>query len=163
MHERAPLKAGTGPRSALRIRRIAFYALLLNALWEFVQCVLFYDMWSMGFGRATLWMWSAILGDVLIVLGVAFLAQWLVGPRHLDPLDRRGWLVLLAVGLAAGVLLEWLARVLGLWSYGPLMPTVKVFGATVGLLPILQVMLLPALSVRLAAGRVRSGELRPPG
>ena len=62
-------------------------------------------------------------------------------------------------GLACGVLVEWAARALGLWRYGPLMPTVNVFGAAIGLTPLAQMLLLPALSVRIAVGgRRREGE-----
>ncbi len=39
-------------------------------------------------------------------------------------------------------------RALGIWSYKPAMPTLKVWG--VGLAPLLQITLLPALSVYLA-------------
>lgn len=33
----------------LPFRRTAIWDFLLNAVWEFVQCVLLYDMWSWGF------------------------------------------------------------------------------------------------------------------
>ena len=52
--------------------------------------------------------------------------------------------------------LEWAAQALDLWGYSELMPTVEVLGRTVGLSPIVQVMLLPALSVYLAS-RLRLG------
>ncbi len=136
-------------------RRIALFGLILNALWEFGQCTVLYDMWSWGFWKATLWMWAAIFGDVGIVLGVAFLAGRLAGPAHLYPPDGRGWAALLGVGFAAGVGLEWLARALDLWGYTALMPTLTVGGEAVGLSPIVQVTLLPALSVFLATRRRR--------
>lgn len=137
-------------------RRIALWGFLLNMLWEFGQCTVLYDMWSWGFWRATVWMWGAILGDVLIVLGVAALARWAVGARPLAPrgarsLDVRGWTALLVVGFVASVFLEWAAQVLGLWGYSDLMPVIDVFGHTVGLSPVVQVTALPALSVYLAA------------
>lgn len=133
-----------------RIWRIAFWGLVLNAAWEFVQCLWLYDMWSWGFWRATAWMWAAIFGDMLIVLGVAALAGLLAGRQRLAPPDRRGWAALLAVGFAAAVFLEWAAQVLGLWGYSALMPTITVGGHTVGLAPVAQITLLPALSVYLA-------------
>ena len=61
--------------------------------------------------------------------------------------------MLLSVGLGAGVILEWLAQVLELWSYSDWMPTIEVFGHATGLLPILQITVLPACAVRLAIGR----------
>ena len=78
------------------------WGFLLNMVWEFTQCTVLYDMWSWGFTRATLWMWGAIFGDVVIVLGVVWLAELAVGEAHLAPLDRRGWMMLLVVGFAWG-------------------------------------------------------------
>jgi len=68
-------------RLPLPFQRVALFGLGLNAAWEFLQCTVFYDMWDWPFWRAALWMWGAILGDVLIVLGVVSLAGRLVGPK----------------------------------------------------------------------------------
>lgn len=119
-------------------------------LWEFGQCGLLYDMWDWGFWRGTAWMWGAIVGDVGIVLGVAALARLAVGDDALTSMTGRGWTALLAVGFVAGIFLEWLAKILQLWSYTALMPTVTLFGHTVGLSPIVQIAILPALSVAVA-------------
>lgn len=137
----------------LPLRNVALYGFILNAAWEFVQCVFLYDMWGSGFWRAAAWMWGAIIGDVLIVLGVTLLARLTVGSQHLLPPDRRGWAALLGVGFAASVFLEWLARALALWEYSSLMPTLTFFGYTVGLSPVVQITILPALSVYLAVRR----------
>jgi hypothetical protein len=92
-------------------------------------------------------MWAAIAGDVLIVLGVV-MASWILSQRSLAVLlSRRGWITTLALGLVAGVLLEWFARVLDLWNYSTLMPAILVAGEAVGLAPIIQIMILPATSL----------------
>lgn len=135
---------------SLPLMRIALWGFVLNVLWEFGQGVFLYDMWGWGFWRATAWMWGAIFGDVLIVLGVAWIAALLVGSRRLTPPDAPGWTALLGVGLVAALGLEWAARALGLWSYSDLMPTLTVLEHTVGLSPVVQVTVLPALSVRFA-------------
>lgn len=135
----------------LPLKRVALWGLVLNALWEFAQCVFLYDMWDWSFWRASAWMWGAIAGDVLIVLGVVVLAALLVGAHRLRPPDAAGWAALLGVGLVAAVGLEWAAQALELWGYTGLMPTLRVLGREVGLSPIVQVTALPALSVRLAA------------
>ena len=137
--------------TSLSWRRIALWGFLLNMLWEFGQCTVLYDMWSWSFWRATVWMWGAIFGDVVIVLGVAGLARLIVGGDRLAPPDARGWAALLVVGSLAAVFLEWAAQALGLWGYSDLMPTVTISGYTVGLSPVVQVTALPALSVCLAA------------
>lgn len=140
--------------SSLPLKRIALWGLVLNMLWEFGQCTVLYDMWSWGFWRATAWMWGAILGDVVIVLGVVLGAVLLVGARRVAPPDAVGWATLLGVGFVASVGLEWAAQALGLWGYSDLMPTLTVLGHTVGLSPIVQVTTLPALSVWGATRRV---------
>ena len=131
-------------------KRIALWGFVLNMVWEFAQCTVFYDMWDWPFWRATAWMWGAILGDVLIVLGVTAGARGLVGRTALDPPDVKGWAALLAVGFVAAVGLEWAAQALALWGYSEMMPTLTVFGHTVGLSPIVQVTILPAGAVCLA-------------
>lgn len=157
--------------SSLPLKRVALWGFLLNMAWEFGQCTVLYDMWDWGFWRATAWMWGAIFGDVLIVLGVALGAVLLVGARRLLPPhavgpDGVGWAALLGVGFVASVGLEWAAQALELWGYSDLMPTLTVLGHTVGLSPVVQVTVLPALSVWLALRRApttaRSGpDTRP--
>ena len=61
-----------------------------------------------------------------------------------------GAAALLSVGFAAAVGLEWAAQRLSLWSYTDRMPTVRVAGRDVGLLSVVQVAVLPALSAWLA-------------
>ena len=57
------------------------------------------------------------------------------GARAFVPPDARGWTALLAAGFVAAVFLEWAAQVLALWDYSTLVPTIRVFGHTVGLAP----------------------------
>jgi len=129
-------------------------ALILNAAWEFAQCGLFYEM-NGGWMQGWPWMLGAILGDVVLVLGVFYGATVLVGKRRVEPPDALGWCALLLLGLIFGLLVEWAARSLHLWSYGPLMPTVNVFGAAIGIAPIVQMLLIPPLSIRIATVRGR--------
>jgi hypothetical protein len=96
------------------VRRIALYGFLLNMLWEFGQCTVLYDMWSWDFWRATVWMWGAIAGDVVIMLGVVGLARVAVGAGPLVNQSLRGWMALLSVGFITSIALEWLARALAL-------------------------------------------------
>lgn len=139
--------------SSLPLKRVALWGFGLNTFWEFAQCTVLYDMWDWGFWRATTWMWGAILGDVLIVLGAVLGAVLLVGARRVAPPDALGWAALLGVGFVMAVGLEWAAQALSLWSYSDLMPTLTVLGHTVGLSPVVQVTALPALSAWLATRR----------
>lgn len=126
------------------------WAFVLNVLWEFGQCTLLYNMWKWGFWRGTLWMWGAIAGDVVIVLAIVAIGVMLAGVDHLNPPGGGGWLALISTSFVASILLEWLALYLELWDYSALMPTLDVFGFSVGLSPIVQITLLPSLSIWLA-------------
>ncbi len=121
---------------ALPFGRIALYSFALNTLWEFGQCIFLYDMWGRGFWRSAAWMWSAIFGDVVIVLGVVLSAAWISRcAGRLAPPTVAGWSALLSVGFVAGIRLEWLAQALDLWDYSDLMPTLSMSGCKVGLSP----------------------------
>jgi hypothetical protein len=98
-------------------------------------------------------MWAAIFGDVVVVMSVTLFASLIVGPSALDPPRLRGWLGLIGVGLPLSVLLEWIPRALEWWEYSAPMPTIHVAGRELGLSPILQITLLPALSVHFACSR----------
>ena len=132
---------------SLPLKRIAIWAFVLNGLWEFGQCTVLYDMWNWGIWRGAAWMWGAIAGDVVIVLGIVWIASILAGAKHLNPPNAKGWLALISTSFVASVALEWLAQYLQLWSYSALMPVVDVFGFEIGLAPIIQITLLPSLSV----------------
>ena len=90
---------------------------------------------------------ASIAGDVLIVLGVVA-ASWLLFGRSMSALlGSRGRITIIAVGFVAGILLEWFARVLDLWNYSALMPTITVASVGVGLAPVIQITILPAASL----------------
>ena len=129
------------------LKRIAIWAFVLNTLWEFGQCTVLYDMWDWGLWRGALWMWAAIAGDVLIVLGVVAISSMLAS---LNPPVVSGWLALASTSFVASIALEWFAQYLRLWEYSTWMPTIDLLGFSVGLAPIAQITLLPLLSVFLA-------------
>jgi hypothetical protein len=132
------------------LKLLAAFGALLNMVWEFAQCLFLYDMTGWSNWKDAAYMSASIAGDVLIVLGVVT-ASWLAFGRSVSALlGFRGKIATIALGFVAGILLEWFARVLNLWSYSPLMPTIAVAGETVGLAPVIQVTILPAASLCLA-------------
>jgi len=141
--------------SSVPLRRITRWALALNAPWEFVQCGIFYRMWDEGWLSGGLSMTAAIAGDVVIVIGVTYIAFQLTGAATLNKPTLIGWGVLIGVGFLAGIVLEWIAQFLRLWGYSPWMPSIPVLGYEVGLLPVLQVTILPAISVYLSTRTAR--------
>ncbi len=134
-------------------KRISWFALFLNTMWEFAQCSVLFDMRGWGLSKGTVWMWGAIAGDVLIVLGVVAIAKLV--SKFLFADGQVGRTALVVVGLFMSILLEWIALELQLWSYSDVMPTLSVWGTRVGLSPIIQITVLPAASYILGT-RARS-------
>ena len=133
--------------SAAMPAEIAIWAFILNAVWEFGHAGPLYDMWSeVSLTSGLFHITIAILGDVLIVFAVSCV----VGVRHVLPPELRGAAALPRFGLIAGTVLERLARSFDWWTYNERMPTIDVLGDAVGLSPVMQIALLPALSVYLA-------------
>lgn len=131
---------------------IALYALILNAIWEYAQLLLLplytcRERWT--WRQRVLFPLACSVGD-LIVLGVTGLAGLVLGAAHLTLPSAVGMLSLLGLGFTAGALLEWAALELGLWAYRPAMPTLRIGSWRLGLSPVLQIAILPSLSVVLA-------------
>lgn len=128
---------------------VALHALWLHGAWEAVQCRWFYDM-SGASPASTLWfMAGATGGDVVLTLLLIALTLRVVQFQHRAATSR--FLGTLALsGTVTAALLELLAHTLGWWRYSPLMPRVQFFGGTVGLLPVLQMALVPSLAFVLA-------------
>jgi hypothetical protein len=133
-----------------RLSRIILWAFALNTVWEFGQCLFFYDMWSWPFWKSTALMWAAIFGDILIVLGLWKGACFLNGLGQFHKPSSTGYLILLLLSFGASIVLEWMAIYFNLWSYDASMPMVEVLNHKIGILPVLQITTLPALSVWLA-------------
>jgi len=128
---------------------IFIIAVLCNYPWELAQAPLYVGMED---SRTALWhCFVASLGDGLMVLGIVASGgiilrrpAWFVRP------GAQGIIVMLMVGLALGVTVEWVAvRVLQRWAYTARMPRVP--GLDVGLVPVAQMLILPPLILRLVA------------
>ena len=118
-------------------------AVFTNYLWELAQAPLYVGM--EGF-RAVAWhCFIASLGDGLLVLGI-FVTGWIVLRRHrwFTHPGVAGYGVMVGTGLVMGVTVEWVAvHILVRWMYTAWMPRVP--GLAVGLVPVLQMLLLPPL------------------
>lgn len=123
------------------------YGLGLNAFWEFAQAGPLYDMWAeVGLGWGAFHIMVAIFGDALLVVGLTWAVAKLCRSDQLLPTSTGQWFLLFLLGCVAGIFLEWLARMMGFWTYNELMPLLSVSGKTVGLSPVLQITFLPAIS-----------------
>ena len=126
---------------------VAFFAFLLNFVWEFLQVPFFRGMAEAPHWEAVQSCTLATLGDA----GIALVAFWIVALAA----RSRSWVIhptarqlmgFLAVGVVITITFEWLAtEVLDRWSYAESMPTLPLLGT--GVLPILQWIVLPPVVV----------------
>jgi hypothetical protein len=136
------------PRRAV-VTNVFLWAIVLNYIWEVGQLPLFA-------GFASFHLWTAVrhcawytLGDATIVISLYGLGalghrSWGWGLR----LHRVDWLWLPLAGILVAIVIERLALHFGRWQYSPDMPTLP--GVAVGVLPVVQMGLLPLLSIVLA-------------
>lgn len=125
-------------------------AVVTNYLWELTQAPLYVGLES--YDAAIFWhCFIASLGDGLMVLLIVAAGWLMLG--QLDWFEHpgvSGYVIILAVGLVLGVLVEWLGvHVLGRWQYTEKMPIVPLL--KIGLVPIAQMLFLPPLIFRIAA------------
>jgi hypothetical protein len=128
---------------------ILVVAVLINYPWELAQAPLYAGMESL---RAMWWhCFVASLGDGLLVLSI-FAAGWIALGRQrwfVHP-GVQGYGVMWTTGLVIGLTIEWIAvYVLGRWMYTVQMPLVP--GLAIGLIPVVQMLILPPVIFRLVA------------
>lgn len=128
-------------------------AVVVNYPWELAQSALYLDQGD--FGVRLSHCLRAASGDGILIF-VIFVGGALVTRRsdwYLQP-GRGGYLWMLSAGLLIGVVVEWLAvHVAGRWAYGSGMPVVP--GLRIGVVPVLQMIVLPPLIFRIATAAVR--------
>lgn len=125
---------------------VALSAFLVNEVWEVAQMFAYIRptgaSWISEFARCT----RAAAGDVVIILGIGAIGALASGDPAWSLTGKRNVYVASSVlGLVYATLLERLALAEGRWSYADAMPLVPLLG--VGLLPLLQMVLLPPLSI----------------
>ncbi|MFB6232308.1 MAG: hypothetical protein ABEL04_14255 [Salinibacter sp.] len=130
---------------------VALWAAGLHGVWEYGQVIPFYRCW----GRWTTWqrIWilpAATLGDAVASIAFAAGTAALLGPSAVRPLSLPGASMLLGLGLGGGVLFETVALNLDFWRYKEAMPTLRIAGHDLGLAPVLQMTVLPVLSIWIA-------------
>ncbi len=123
-------------------------AVLVNYLWEVPQMA-FYEWWGASWAVGLLVCLLAALGDGLLVLALYGLGCALFRRRDwiLQP-GVAGYNLLVLAGMVVAVALEMHALAWGRWAYNTRMPVIP--GLGVGLVPVVQMMVLPPLAARLA-------------
>ena len=125
---------------------VVLFALLLHLPWEFWQVPFFEGMASAPHWAAVKVCTRAAAGDALIAV-LAFLVV-AAGARSRGWILRPSWRTVaayVAVGLAVTAVIERVSTAWGRWTYGEAMPIVPVL--EVGLLPVLQWVVLPLLTI----------------
>lgn len=140
-----------------------------------------WEMWQVPYytGMADLAHWDALqlctraaVGDAIIAL-LAYFAAARVSPNGrwwlFQPV-KRAWILYLVSGIAMTVIMELLAtQVFGRWQYSELMPEIPLI--RVGLLPVLQWLVIPPLTLWMSATFIRglqshdqsADHINPPG
>lgn len=126
--------------------RLIIWSFGLHGVWEFFQCLFFYDMSGFSVWKGALWMLGATVVDVVITLLLVGGALWLQSRKPYFSFV----LTLIIVGFLVALGIEFMASVGGWWRYLASMPQLKIVGVTLGLLPLLQMALLPYLGAKFA-------------
>lgn len=145
--------------------RVALAALWLHGAWEAAQCALFYAMSDVSPPSGLIFMAVATLADVILTLFLLFLALRLSAARDTSARDTSArdtsvgfpapiallWSV--GLGALAAIAIEIPAQTGGWWRYSDAMPTIFVLGTPIGVLPLLQMAILPPICLLLASKR----------
>jgi hypothetical protein len=142
----SPVIAYRPPLASL-VGSIFFLSVLVNYPWELAQMVL-YRWWSTPWSVGLLEGLKAALGDGLLILALYAMGcavfrsrDWVLKP------GASGYAFLSLSGMVFAVAAEWHAAAWSPWAYSSIMPLVPVLG--VGLMPVLQMMILPPFVVHL--------------
>ncbi len=121
----------------------------LNYGWELAQSGLFTE--ESNAGNVWLHCFVASLGDGIMVLLLFGIGRLICGHRNwfVHP-GLKGYAILTLAGVLMAVAVEWVAvHMLQRWSYAQAMPLIP--GFEIGLVPVLQMVLLPPLIFRIVA------------
>lgn len=143
---------GLSPDWPRALRRYLLASLLLHLSWELLQLPL-YSIWAEPYSKRAFAVLHCTVGDLMIA-GLSLLAALaLTGQRDWPRTGtRRVWLFIVLIGVGYTMYSEWLnVSVRRSWAYSPLMPTLPIIGT--GLAPLLQWLVVPTLTLRIATGR----------
>lgn len=136
----------------IRALAIIVSAYALHFAWEMGHASLFAPMDRLPFWQATAWCTRAAGWDV-VISAAAYLAAVLATKNLLWPRERMRWPIAIyfLVGLAITIAIERWAVSAGRWQYREAMPTI----AGIGLTPLLQWILIPAVILLIARKMMR--------
>ena len=140
-------------RSVRRVVRLSFVAITINLLWEMAQMGLYASTGS--WIRDSVGCVRASVGDGGMVLGIYAVGALVF--RRLDWFRRpgiAGYAVMLTIGVILAAAFELAALRSERWAYTSWMPRLPMM-AGLGLLPMLQMMILPPIIFKVASALER--------
>ena len=135
------------------VTTIIVISILLNFVWEMLQMPLF-DNFSFS-GKTTIFCLLASIGDAIMILIIYFIGSALFKSYSwFLRFNLKTIIYITIAGLILSVSGELIALNLNLWNYSSLMP--KLFFTSVGLSPVLQMIILPILTFMIAGVLIKS-------
>lgn len=121
---------------------IASIGFILNFAWEMFQMPFYVNYKTFADHIVCI---PASLGDVVLVLGIYTVVSYVRNDWYwIRNIEKRTITLTILLGALIAIIMEQRALMLGLWSYTPNMPITPLF--KVGLLPVLQMLILPLLT-----------------
>ena len=139
------------PRLILSIFFIGFF---LNLIWENVQAPL-YEGYTNFWDHFMMCFWASLVDAAVILLLYSLFAIWYKDPFWIKYLNRKNGLLLMLAGAAVALGFEYWAFEYEVWAYTERMPVVGIL--EIGLSPLLQMMLLPLLTLILSYKMLKKG------
>lgn len=100
--------------------------------------------------QSTLFCFFASIGDVFMILIIFFSVAYLVkNKKWILMFNFKNILFTVFAGLLLSLIVEYMALSLSLWSYTKLMPKIYISNIPVGIVPLLQMIILPFLVFKL--------------
>ena len=139
---------------------IAVSGFFLNFSWEMAQSVWYADVARKTYQEIFVSRLHCTLGDVVILLVASWITAWLVRDRYwVTALRPRDLATFTGLGLGYTIVSEWVnVDLRSAWGYAETMPRLPWIGT--GLVPVLQWLILPTVTARVARRLLRGGAVR---
>jgi hypothetical protein len=139
---------------------LAIPGFFLNFFWEMAQSAWYADVARKTYQEILVSRLHCTLGDVAILLVASWITAWLARDRYwVTALRSRDLAAFTGLGLGYTMVSEWVnVDLRSAWGYAETMPRLPWIGT--GLAPVLQWLILPTMTARVARRLLRGGAVR---